>query len=80
MSQHVTHHGHTPDLLNDLHTLRSLAHSVKSQADNQRLWGIAAICATISEEATICIEKINGGSLTKQNTHEQEITTSGSGN
>ena len=60
MSRHVTHHGHTPDLLNDLHTLRSLANAVKEQADTQRLWQISAIVATISEEATICIEKFEG--------------------
>lgn len=58
MSRHVTYHGYKPDLLNDLHTLRSLANAVKEQADKMRQWQIAAIVATISEEATICIEKV----------------------
>lgn len=65
MSRHVTHHGHTPDLLNDLHTLRSLANAVKEQADKMRQWQIAAIVATISEEATICIEKFTPHEQTK---------------
>ena len=59
MSRHVTHPGHMPDLLNDLHTLRSLANAVKDQADKMRQWQIAAIVATISEEATICISKFS---------------------
>ena len=49
----------SPDLLNDLHTLRSLAHAVKTQADAQRLWSIAARCATISEDCTLAIEHFN---------------------
>jgi hypothetical protein len=46
-------------LLNDLHTLRSLAHDVKSQADSMRLWVIATQCAAISETATLAIDHYN---------------------
>jgi len=48
-----------PDLLNQLHTLKQLAADVKTQADEMRVWQVAAIVATIYEEAQICIEKIN---------------------
>lgn len=46
-------------LLNDLHTLRSLAHDVKRQADSMRLWVIATQCAAISETATLAIDHYN---------------------
>ena len=49
----------SPDLLNDLHTLRSLAHSVKTQADGMRLWTIAAHCASVSETCTLAIDHFN---------------------
>lgn len=46
-------------ILNDLHTLRSLAHDVKRQADSMRQWSIAVHCANISEVATIAIDHYN---------------------
>jgi hypothetical protein len=48
-----------PDLLSQLHTLRSLAHDVKRTADAVRAWQIAAIVATVSEEVTIAIDRLN---------------------
>lgn len=48
-----------PDLLNDLHTLRSLAQSVKVLADGQRLWVIAARCASMAEECSLAIDHFN---------------------
>jgi hypothetical protein len=47
------------DLLNQLHTLRSLAGTVKSQAEAMKLWNIAWRIAALAEEATICIEHYN---------------------
>jgi hypothetical protein len=49
----------TPDLLNQRHTLRSLAHDVKAQADSMRLWLSATQCAAISETATLAIDHYN---------------------
>ncbi len=48
-----------PDILSRLHTLRSLAHDVKAQADTMRLWVIASHCASISERATEAIDHFN---------------------
>jgi hypothetical protein len=49
----------TPDLLAQLHTLRSLAGTVKTQSEAMKLWNIAWRIAAIAEEATICIEHYN---------------------
>ena len=48
-----------PDLLNQLHTLRSLALDVKQLADKQHLWRIATISAQVFEEATAAIDLFN---------------------
>ena len=53
------HASSSPDLLNDLHTLRSLAHLLKAQADGMRLWTIAAHCASVSETCTLAIDHFN---------------------
>ena len=67
------HASSSPDLLNDLHTLRSLAHllkaqadgmrllshSLKAQAEGMRLWTIAAHCAAVSETCTLAIDHFN---------------------
>jgi bacterioferritin-associated ferredoxin len=46
-------------LLNDLHTLRSLAKDVKAAADREKLLTVATYCATCIEAATQAIEKLN---------------------
>lgn len=48
-----------PDLLNQLHTLRSLANQVKAQADFMRQFSIAAHCASVSESASLAIDHYN---------------------
>lgn len=48
-----------PDLLNNLHTLRSLALDVKKQADSMRLWNIAVHCANCADAATNAINHHN---------------------
>lgn len=46
-------------MLSRLHTLRSLAHDVKAQADAMRLWTIATHCASVSESASLAIDHYN---------------------
>lgn len=49
----------SPDLLNDLHTLRALARDVKQTADTLHQWRIATLCAQVAEEATAAIDLFN---------------------
>jgi hypothetical protein len=63
----------TPDLLNQLHTLRSLAHDVKAQADSMRLWTIAVQCAAISETATQAIDHFNAVTTTPSNEPTERV-------
>lgn len=62
-----------PDLLNQLHTLRSLAHDVKAQADSMRLWTIAVQCAAISETATQAIDHFNAVTTKPSNEPPQRV-------
>ena len=48
-----------PDLLAQLHTLRSLAQDIKAQADGSRQWFVAVQCVVISETATLAIDHHN---------------------
>ena len=47
------------EILNQLHTLRSLALDVKRQADGMRLWSIAVQCANCADSASFAIEHYN---------------------
>lgn len=55
----------TPDPLNRLHTLRSLANAVKQQLDAMKLYSISWRVAAISEQATEAIEHLNAVTPTK---------------
>jgi len=48
-----------PDLLSQLHTLRSLSQDIKTQADGSRQWFVAVQCVVISETATLAIDHHN---------------------